>query len=176
MSTTVDVASRAATALRRVHESLAAATLCPADGPPSPAALARCSGAYLPFERTGGQWVLAVIYDQAASSSVTRAMLAMEDDEQPTEDDHADALGEVANMAAGLLKGGLVADLADQITLGLPKFLSGTACVELLWTCEELATWRLRQEERPEADPETGDVLVCVGRLPKSKANEAPAA
>jgi hypothetical protein len=157
---TSEVAAKAASALRRVYETMDGGELCSCEGLPPAKALASSCGAYIPFERGQGRWLLGVLYADDAARSIARAMLMMEADEELSQGDMADALGEVANMAAGLLKNGLLPDEQRDFKLGLPRFVDGFECAELLWRCQELATWRLKGAAEAE-----GDVLVCVGRL-----------
>ncbi len=157
---TSEVAARAASALRRVYETMDGGSLCSSQGLPPARSLSNSCGAYIPFQRGHSHWLLGVLYDDDAARSIARVMLMAKENEELSAGDMADALGEVANMAAGLLKRGLLPDEQESCELGLPRFVSGVQCAELLWRCEELATWRLKGPGKDE-----GDVLVCVGRL-----------
>jgi chemotaxis protein CheX len=70
---------------------------------------------------TGG-WEGAVIIecDEAAADSFTRAMLGLED-EEPSESDVHDVMGELANMAGGNVK----AMVGDETRLSLPTVVVG---------------------------------------------------
>lgn len=71
---------------------------------------------------TGG-WEGAVIIecDEAAAESFTRAMLGLEDAEEPSESDVHDVMGELANMAGGNVK----AMVGDDTRLSLPTVVVG---------------------------------------------------
>ncbi len=60
---------------------------------------------------------------------LTRSLFAMEDGEEPAMADMADALGEIANVAAGVLKASRAA-AGQAVQLGLPLFMEGRGCFE----------------------------------------------
>ena len=77
---------------------------------------------------TGG-WNLAVMGNQPSCEALTRNLFAMEDDETPEMEDMADGLGEIANVAAGVMKASRAA-AGQKVQLGLPLFMEGKSCIE----------------------------------------------
>jgi len=76
-----------------------------------------------------GGWQLAVMASKDSCMELTRAMFAMEPDEAPEMADMADAVGEIANVAAGVLKASRAA-AGQAVQLGLPLFMEGGSCIE----------------------------------------------
>ena len=64
---------------------------------------------------------LGVLSTPDQADLIARTMLAMEPDEELAHDDMADAIGEIANIIAGGVKGAMVDD-APGLRLGLPVF------------------------------------------------------
>lgn len=81
-------------------------------------------GAYVPLltERASLQVGIASTHEGCAA--LARALLCMEPGEEVSHGDVADALGEIANIVAGALKGRM-APRAGSVTLGLPIFFNG---------------------------------------------------
>jgi hypothetical protein len=77
----------------------------------------------------GGGWNLAVMADQASCNALTRVLFAMEPDEEPERADLADGLGEIVNVAAGVLKAKRL-EAGQKVQLGLPLFMEGRGCIE----------------------------------------------
>ena len=77
---------------------------------------------------TGG-WNLAVMGNQPSCEALTRNLFAMDADEKPEMEDMADGLGEIANVAAGVLKASRAA-AGQAVQLGLPLFMEGKSCIE----------------------------------------------
>ncbi len=77
-----------------------------------------------------GSVSLAVVADAESCRTMTRALFAMEDGEEPGKEEQADALGEIANMTTGLLKRKWHELDGREMQLGIPLFLSGTDCFE----------------------------------------------
>jgi len=77
---------------------------------------------------TGG-WNLAVMANQPSSEALTRNLFAMEADETPEMEDMADGIGEIANVAAGVMKASRAA-AGERVQLGLPLFMEGRSCIE----------------------------------------------
>lgn len=77
---------------------------------------------------TGG-WQLAVMASKESCDILTKALFAMEDDEEPEMADIADAVGEIGNVAAGVLKASR-AKAGQAVQLGLPLFMQGSSCIE----------------------------------------------
>ena len=86
-------------------------------------------GSSIALTTRGGSWQLAVMCNRPGGMNLTRALFAMEPDEAPEMEDMADALGEIANVAAGVLKASRTA-AGQQIQLGLPLFMEGKSCFE----------------------------------------------
>jgi len=88
-----------------------------------------------------GAWhgMIAVDLAQDAAVALTRAMLAMEDDEEPAAEDLVDAVGEVANMVGGNVKAlvpgpsGLSLPVVGQSPLAAPSDLAPSLCLDLTW-------------------------------------------
>jgi hypothetical protein len=76
-----------------------------------------------------GSWQLAVMGNQASCEALTRNLFAMADDETPEREDMADGIGEIANVAAGVMKSSRAA-AGQRVQLGLPLFLEGKSCIE----------------------------------------------
>lgn len=79
---------------------------------------------------TGG-FNLMLVGDELSTETLTRQLFFMEDDEEVTQEEIADALGELVNMAAGAVKT-LRPDDKHDLQLGLPLFLTGSGCIEFL--------------------------------------------
>ncbi len=77
---------------------------------------------------TGG-WNLAVMANRPSAEILTRVLFAMEDSETPEMEDMADAVGEIANVAAGVMKSSR-AEAGQKVQLGLPLFLEGRGCID----------------------------------------------
>lgn len=81
---------------------------------------------------TGG-WQLAVMANRDSCQILTRALFAMEPDEEAPLEDVADSVGEIVNVAAGVLKSSRAA-AGQQVQLGLPMFMEGKSCLEFFAT------------------------------------------
>lgn len=77
----------------------------------------------------GGGWNLAVMANKASCESLTRVLFAMEESETPEMEDLADGLGEIVNVAAGVLKSKRQ-EAGQRVQLGLPLFMEGRGCIE----------------------------------------------
>jgi hypothetical protein len=86
-------------------------------------------GSNIALTAVGGGWQLAVMGNKSSCEALTRNLFAMGDGETPEMDDMADALGEIANVAAGVLKASRQVAGQD-VQLGLPLFLTNKSCVE----------------------------------------------
>jgi CheY-specific phosphatase CheX len=86
-------------------------------------------GSSIALTAENGGWNLAVMANKVGCQDLTRALFAMDADEDPEMEDIADAIGEIANVAAGVLKSSR-AKAGQAVQLGLPLFLEGGSCVE----------------------------------------------
>jgi CheY-specific phosphatase CheX len=86
-------------------------------------------GSSIALTAENGGWNLAVMANKPGCEELTRALFAMEPDEKPAMEDMADAIGEIANVAAGVLKSSR-AKAGQAVQLGLPLFLEGSSCIE----------------------------------------------
>ena len=86
-------------------------------------------GSSIALTAENGGWNLAVMANKVGCEDLTRALFAMEADEKPEMEDMADAIGEIANVAAGVLKASR-AKAGQAVQLGLPLFLEGSSCIE----------------------------------------------
>lgn len=77
----------------------------------------------------GGGWNLAVMGDRTSCDAITRVLFAMDEDESPELEDLADGLGEIANVAAGVLKAKRL-EAGERVQLGLPLFMEGRGCID----------------------------------------------
>lgn len=81
-------------------------------------------GAYVPLLTDSSSLQVGIAASVENCREIARALLCMEPDEELSHADMADALGEIANIAAGALKGRM-APSYETITLGLPIFFNG---------------------------------------------------
>ncbi len=102
-------------------------TVDPTPSDPREADVEYGSGIALTAENGG--WQLAVMGSKNGCQLLTRALFAMEDGEEPEMEDMADAMGEIANVAAGVLKSSRAA-AGQKVQLGLPLFMEGKSCLE----------------------------------------------
>ena len=86
-------------------------------------------GSGIALTAENGGWQLAVMGSKKSCQVLTRGMFAMEPDEDPEMEDLADAMGEIANVAAGVLKSSR-AEAGQKVQLGLPLFMEGRSCLE----------------------------------------------
>ncbi|MXG87944.1 chemotaxis protein CheX [Nocardioides flavescens] len=88
-----------------------------------------------------GAWhgMIAVDLAESAAVALTRAMLAMDDDEEPASEDLVDAVGELANMIGGNVKAlvpgpsGLSLPVVGHSPLAAPSELAPTLTLDLTW-------------------------------------------
>ena len=86
-------------------------------------------GSSIALTSDNGGWQLAVMANRSSCEDLTRSLFAMEPDESPEMEDMADAIGEIANVAAGVMKASR-AEAGQAVQLGLPLFLEGKSCIE----------------------------------------------
>ena len=99
----------------------------PGDLDPATAAYGSCIACTNP----SGGWNLVFVGDEKSCQVLARALFAMEEDEDVSEEDIADAMGEINNIAAGMLRAKRV-EAGDEIQIGLPLFLAGGSCLGFL--------------------------------------------
>lgn len=81
-------------------------------------------GAYIPLVSEEHSVQLAVISDPAGCYALARLLLMMEPDEELSEPDMADAMGEWINIVGGGVKTRMI-EAAPGLALGLPVFIHG---------------------------------------------------
>ncbi len=86
-------------------------------------------GSSIALTSENGGWNLAVMGNRFSCDALTRNLFAMADDEHPEMEDVADGLGEIANVAAGVMKASRAA-AGQRVQLGLPLFMEGKSCFE----------------------------------------------
>ncbi len=86
-------------------------------------------GSGIALTAENGGWQLAVMGSRNGCQMLTRSLFAMEADEEPEMEDMADAMGEIANVAAGVMKSSRAA-AGQKVQLGLPLFMEGRSCLE----------------------------------------------
>ncbi len=86
-------------------------------------------GSSIALTSANGGWNLAVMANQPSCEELTRILFAMEPDEKPEMEDMADGIGEIANVAAGVMKASRAA-AGQAVQLGLPLFMEGKSCIE----------------------------------------------
>jgi CheY-specific phosphatase CheX len=86
-------------------------------------------GSAIALTAENGGWQLAVMGGKGSCQILTRGMFGMEPEEAPEMEDMADAMGEIANVAAGVLKSSR-ADAGQKVQLGLPLFMEGRSCLD----------------------------------------------
>lgn len=77
----------------------------------------------------GGGWNLAVMSDKESCQKLARILFAMESDEEPSMEDLADGIGEIANVAAGVFKASRL-QAGQRVQIGLPLFMEGRSCID----------------------------------------------
>jgi len=86
-------------------------------------------GSSIALTAENGGWQLAVMGSRVSCETLTRSLFAMEQDENPEMEDMADALSEIANVAAGVMKSSR-AEAGQKVQLGLPLFMEGSGCID----------------------------------------------
>lgn len=81
-------------------------------------------GAYVPILSGDYSLHVGIVSDDSGCANLTRALLGMTCDEQVTQDDIHDAVGEIANMVAGGVKTKVTAR-GTAVQIGLPIFIHG---------------------------------------------------
>jgi hypothetical protein len=83
-------------------------------------------GSCITLTQGDGSWILAIVGDKHSCKAMTKALFGMEPEEEPAKDEYADAMGEIANMTAGVLKRRIPSIEGQRLNQGLPLFLCGT--------------------------------------------------
>lgn len=82
-------------------------------------------GAWLPIKAGNEPLHIGILSSEDGCSRMTRSLLFMEPDEDdPSQEDMADAVGEIVNIIAGIMQRDLAGEVPE-IELGLPIFVAG---------------------------------------------------
>lgn len=90
-------------------------------------------GSSIALTAENGGWQLAVMADRSSCQKLTGALFQMEEGEEGELEDIADAMGEIVNVAAGVLKSSR-SKAGQHVQLGLPLFMEGKGCLEFFAT------------------------------------------
>lgn len=99
-------------------------TFSPIDCPTPTQTQSPCRGSTIALTSAGGTWLLIALCERDSCHSLTRALFAMDADEDVDVEDAADALNEVMNVAAGVFKSHRDAR-GEKLEIGLPSYLDG---------------------------------------------------
>jgi chemotaxis protein CheX len=83
---------------------------------------------------------------QACAEIVARNMLAMEPDEEISEDEIEDAIGEVANMVMGAVKAKIM-DAVGDVQVSIPSVVSGTELESSVRDCTDEILLNVKLDE-----------------------------
>ena len=101
------------------------------DRPDAPQPGNTCRGSSLALSSDAGTWLLIALCNRDSAQHLTRALFAMDEDEDPLLEDLADALNEIVNVAAGVFKSRRD-DVGERVCIGLPTYLdAGESVCEL---------------------------------------------
>jgi hypothetical protein len=103
-------------------------TFTPIDDPVPRDGDAMCRGSTIALNSLGGTWLLIALCDLESSHSLTRALFAMDEDDEVSIEDSADALNEVMNVAAGVFKSRRDTR-GEKLSIGLPTYLDSEETV-----------------------------------------------
>jgi CheY-specific phosphatase CheX len=108
-------------------------------------------GACISMTSPGCSWNVALFGIEASMQALGRSLLGNEDNVSLPKEELADALGEILNMIAGVVKRKVNRDGATNVQIGLPMFLSGTDCFRYLSKgvrvfCQKMTGSRLKIE------------------------------
>ncbi len=82
-------------------------------------------GAWLSIKAGNDPLHIGILSSEEGCTSMTRSLLFMEpDEEDPSREDMADAVGEIVNIIAGIMQRDLAGEVPE-IQLGLPIFVAG---------------------------------------------------
>lgn len=82
-------------------------------------------GSILPVQLAGDSVQLGLLSTHEGCLALTRALLQMEEDEEPSDDDIPDAIGEIVNILAGIVQRAVDGAGLGAVTLGFPLFIRG---------------------------------------------------
>jgi hypothetical protein len=117
-------AAAASTALEAVAATALQRPVVILGSVPPPATIA--VGAYVPVLAASGSLQIGVVADEASCISLARSLLQMSPaDDALSPADVADAIGEIANMVAGLAKAAMSSRIG-LVALGLPMVINGS--------------------------------------------------
>ncbi|MCP4675542.1 MAG: hypothetical protein GY854_08555 [Deltaproteobacteria bacterium] len=85
-------------------------------------------GATVSLLRDESSWDMALFGTEEGCKNLTRAAYAMEPDEDPSDGDVVDALGELVNMVSGALKRNLGSGSHQKLDISIPIVLLGDDC------------------------------------------------
>jgi len=102
--------------------------LAPVDGAASGDAASSYRGSAISLTSEDGTWLLVALCDPRSSRRLTRALFAMDEDDDVMIEDLADALNEVMNVAAGVFKSRRD-ERGERLSIGLPTYLDGDETV-----------------------------------------------
>lgn len=129
MDALLDAANELATTSLGAEEAVVLEGADAADAAPDVSALRsedanRVAGSYVPLVGTACSVELGVLGWSGSCSALARALLYLEDEEELSAEDMADAINEVANIIGGGLKQRMN-DADPSFKLGLPLFVHG---------------------------------------------------
>jgi Chemotaxis phosphatase CheX len=82
-------------------------------------------GSLLPVSAGNESVQLAVLASLEGCRALTKALMQMEDEEEPSEEDIPDAVGEIVNIIGGIVQRSLDGSGSGAISLGLPVYIRG---------------------------------------------------
>ncbi len=85
-------------------------------------------GSTVSLLRDESSWDMALFGTEEGCRNLTRAAYAMEPDEDPSDEDVLDAIGELVNMVSGALKRNLGSGSQQKLDISIPIFLLGDDC------------------------------------------------
>ena len=89
---------------------------------------------------------MSICCGQVCAGTVARNMLAMEPDEEISEDEIEDAIGEVANMVMGAVKAKIM-DAVGDVQVSIPSVVSGTELESSLKDCTDEVLLNVKLDE-----------------------------
>lgn len=83
------------------------------------------SGAYIALTTEDDSVQIGLVTSKKGCQTLAKAMFGMDETDELSEPDVGDAVGEIVNIIAGVVKRQLNHKVHNSINLGLPKFVSG---------------------------------------------------